>query len=57
MPITSEEPICGLSAGDVSGEKISADVVATLPTVENTLAGVIAGDSKGVNEPLTRPAS
>jgi hypothetical protein len=40
---------CGRSAGDVSGEKKSAVVLAP---VEKTLAGVIAGDSSGVNDPF-----
>lgn len=48
--IPSCECIWGCKAGEVNGEKRSA-LVAVLPTLENTLAGVIAGDSSGVNEP------
>lgn len=40
---------CGRSAGDVSGEKKSAVVLAAF---EKTLAGVIAGDSSGVKDPF-----
>ena len=45
-------PVCGRSAGDVRGENMSWLFV-LLPMLEKTLAGVMAGDSSGVNVPLT----